>query len=159
MGDSLRINGNLYSWGSWKFTLGGVTYTGVAAIKYSHSRVRTKGYGQGPHQGPRGRTRGKYEVENPSIKVFTDTALAIKKQLAALSSTGNSYGEASVPIVVQAFEPGLEPLTVELLDCTYEKSSTDLEEGGDPSMEEIEFNCMKLKENGLVLYDDSQPVP
>jgi len=159
MGDQLRVNGNLYSWGSSSVKIDGQLYTGITSIKYAQKRERTMGYGMGQHQAPRGRTRGKYTVEPVTIKFNRDSAEALRKQLAAFSASGNSYGEHEFPIVIQAFEPGFDPITVELQRCVYEGESVDAEEGPEPGMEEITFSCMKIRVNGRVLFDDSAGAP
>jgi len=159
MGDNLRVNGNRLSWGSTSVKIDGELYTGITSVKYADSRERTMGYGMGQHHAPVARTRGKYAVEPVTIKFYAESAARLRSQLAASSPSGSSYGEHEFPIVIQMYEPGTDPITVELLRCCYVKGTVDQEEGPEGAVEEIEFSCMQIKRNGLVLFDDSAGAP
>ena len=61
--DQVRINGNVYSWGSLTVKVGGERWYRLTSISYADKRERVKAYGQAKHQAPTGRSRGKYAVE------------------------------------------------------------------------------------------------
>lgn len=159
MGDNLRVNGNRLSWGSTSVKIDGQLFTGITSIKFSDSRERTLGYGMGQHHAPVARTRGKYAVEPVVIKFYAESAEKLRQQLAASSPSGTSFGEHEFPIVIQNYEPGTDPITIELLRCCYVKGTTDQEEGPEGLLEEVEFSCMQIVRNGRVLFDNSVGAP
>jgi hypothetical protein len=154
MSDNVRINGNLYSWSSTIFKIGGVPYTGLSEISWGQKRTRTKAYGMGKSARPRGRTGGKVEFDNLKVKFMKDTAQVVRKQFAALSDDGKSYGNAdSLPASLQYVDGNDEPITVEFDDLAVAVEGSSEKEGADPSMEDWEFDIMGIRVNGLSLYD------
>lgn len=152
MADSVLINGAMHSWSSTSFKLGGEKYTGITSIGYGAKRTRTKAYGTTRSYGPVGRTSGKYEVDNLKIKAFAATARQIRAQLAALSEDGISYGNPEVPATLQFIE-GTDVITVEFERCTYASESSTADEKPDAITEDIEFDVMRVRRDGLVLFD------
>ena len=155
MADELRVNGNLYSWGSIEVKVDGERYFGFTSIGYSDSRERVKGYGMGRAQAPRGRTRGKYSVEPVTLTGTKGSMQTLRKALAD-AGDGESYGDTVFQIVVEYFESEENPITVELEDCVWTKNTTSEEEGPDPLTEDIEIDCMRIRRNGLLLFDNSE---
>lgn len=153
--DDIRVNGNLHSWGSIILKIKDDRFYGFKSISYSDSRERVKGYGQARHQAPRGRSRGKYNVEPVTITGFKDSIQLLRKALAD-AGDGESYGDTEVQIVVQYVDGDTTPVTVELDRCVWTKNASSEEEGPDPLMEDIEFDCMLIRRNGLTLFDNSQ---
>ncbi len=156
MSDSIRINGVQHSWSSTKLKIDGEPFYGITAINYGDALEVVKGYGMGRHHGPRGRSAGKYTVEPIAVKMFKSSAQALREQLAAKSPSGTSYGRTVFQMVLQFVEPDDSTITVEFEDCRWTKDSSTNEEGPDPLQEETEFDCMRIRRNGLVLYDDSE---
>ncbi len=154
MTDSLRINGNVVSWGSIILKIGNDRFTGFKAISYGDSRTREKVYGMGKSQAPRGRTRGKYEVEPVTLTAFKATAEALRKKLADLGD-GKSFGDTVFEIVVQYIEDNEEPRTDVLEDVVYVKTAASSEEGPDALVEELELDAMRIRWNGRTLFDES----
>ncbi len=159
MADDIRVNGNQHSWGSIIVKIDGDRYYGFTSIGYSDSRERVKAYGMGRHQAPRGRSRGKYSVDPVTLKGWKGSVQALRDALAARSSDGRSYGDVEFEIVVQYIEADDTPITVELERCVWTKNTTSEEEGPDPLSDEIEIDCMLIRRNGLVLFDESQGSP
>lgn len=159
MADQIRVNGNQHSWGSIVVKIDGDRYYGFTAIKYSDSRERVKAYGMGKHHAPRGRSKGKYAVEPVGLTGWKSSIQALREALAAKSSDGNSYGDVEFQIVVQYVETGENPITVELDRCVFTKNTSNEEEGPDPLSEEVELDCMKIRRNGKVLFDESEGSP
>lgn len=156
MSDQIRVNGNQHSWGSIVVKLADERVYGFTSIKYSDSRERVKAYGMGRHHAPRGRSRGKYEVDAVSLTGWKGSVQSLRERLASLAPDGRSYGDVVFQIVVQYIESDDTPITVELEDCVWVKNTTSNEEGPDPLSEEIEIDCMRIRRNGMVLFDESE---
>ena len=152
MSDDIRVNGKIHSWGSITLKIGEERFTGVTAISYGDSRERVKAYGMARSQAPRGRSRGKYSTDPVVFTCHKSTAQLIRQKLAE-EGGGEGYGDVEFQIVVEYFEASDEPITVEIEDCVYTKSSSSEQEGPDPLTEDVECDCMLIRRNGLVLFD------
>lgn len=160
MADKLRVNGNIVSWGSVIVKINGERFHGFTSVSYNDKRERVKAYGMGKHQAPRGRSRGKYSTDPVKLAGPKSTFQAMRKALAALSSDGISYGDVEFQIVVQYVETDeSESQTVELEDAVWMSNGSNEEESPDPLKEECEFDIMKIRRNGLVLFDASEGSP
>lgn len=149
--DAVRINDNLYSWGSIEAYVLGEPYRGITAISFSQNRERSKGYGTGNHRGARGRTKGRYEAE-ASFTMAADSYDKLCAALASMSPDGQSYGDAPpFLIVVQYVEAGLSPVTIEIQDCVITGESTSESEGTDQSVVEVTVDVMRITRNGRSL--------
>jgi hypothetical protein len=159
MSDQIRVNGNQLSWGSIILKIGGEPFTGFTAIAYSDKRERVKAYGMGKHHAPRGRSRGKYTADNVKLTGWKESIQDAREALAALSQTGNGYGDVEFDIVVQYEEDDQRPVVVELERCVWAANSASEEESPDPLKEEIEIDCMLIRRNGTTLFDESGGTP
>ena len=159
MADPIRVNNNQLSWGSITLKLNGDLFTGFTSISYSDKRERVKAYGMGRHQAPRGRSRGKYTVEPVKLVGWKGSIAILRAALAAAAPGGRKYGDTEFQIVVLYSEPDDQNVEVELNRCVWTGESTADEEGSDPLKEEIEVDCMYIRRNGLVLFDDSEGAP
>lgn len=155
MADEIRVNGNQHSWGSITVKVNEERFFGFTAIGFSDSRERVKAFGMGRHHAPRGRSRGKYDVEPVSLTGWKGSMQQLRKALADAGSNAETYGDTIFQIVVQYVEADDTPITVELEDCVWTKNTTSDEEGPDPLKEEAEIDCMRIRRNGLVLFDPS----
>ncbi len=158
MGDSIRVNGNQLSWGSIRLKLMGEEYVGFTGVSFSDKRERTKAYGMGRHHAPRGRSRGKYTIENVKLTGWKASISIFRDALAQQSSNGQ-YGDVEFQIVVMYSEPDEPSVVIEINGCVWAGNSTSDEESPDPLKEEIEIDAMYIKRNGLVLYDNSEGAP
>lgn len=154
MSDQVRVNGNMLSYGSIKAKVDGDVFHGFSAIKYGDARERGKSYGMGRHQSPRGRGRGKYSTEPVVLTGPKSTMQELRAALAKRSPTGTSYGDVVFQLVVQYFETDDTPITVEIEDCVFTKNTSSEEEGPDPLSEDVELDCMRIRRNGMVLFDE-----
>lgn len=154
-GDEVRVQGKLVSWASNIFKLNGVRYFGVTAVSWDQARERTLGYGQNRSGLPRGQTSGKYVPGVLKVKMFTDTAIAMRKDLAALAPDAKSYGEVEVPATNQVAE-GTFNSTVEFIRCAVAKETPGVEESGEPTQEEWEFSTHGIITDGLSLFNQQQ---
>ncbi len=159
MADEIRVNGNQHSWGSIVVRIDEDRYYGFTKIAFADSRERSKAYGMGRHHAPRGRSRGKYAVDPVSLTGWKGSVQQLREALAAKSADGNSYGDVPFQIVVQYIEGEDHAITVELEDCVWTKNSSSDEEGPDPLADEIEIDCMRIRRNGKVLFDESEGSP
>lgn len=164
MADQIRVNGNVYSWGSLILKIGGERFSGFNSISYGDKRERVKGYGMGRHQAPRSRSRGKYSTDPVKLAGPPGSANEIRAMLAALSSDGVSYGDVEFEIALQYVEPSVDgggetPMNIQIERCVIVADTATHEEGSDPLKEEIEIDCMLIRRNGLTLFDSSQGSP
>lgn len=155
MSDEIRVNGNQHSWGSITVKVDGDRFFGFTSIGYADSRERVKAYGMGRAQAPRGRSRGKYATEPVTLTGWKGSMQQLRKALAD-AGDGESYGDTVFQIVVQYVEADDTPITVELEDCVWTKNTASEEEGPDPLKEDAEIDCMRIRRNGLVLFDNSE---
>jgi hypothetical protein len=154
-GDEMRVQGRLVSWASVVFKINGVRYFGATAINWDQARERALGYGQNRSGRPRGRTGGKYVPGPVKVKFFTDTAIQLRKDLAALADDQKAYGEVEVPMTLQIAEGNINS-TVEFLECSVAKETPGVEESGEPSQEEWEFSDTGIITDGLTLFYNQQ---
>jgi hypothetical protein len=159
MADSIIVNGNQYNWGSLIAKIAGEPYSGFTAITYADKRERVKGYGMGRHQAPRGRSGGKYTIENPKITGPVDSMIALRAALAARSRDKVSYGNVAFEWVLQYVENDMIPMHVVLERCVVVGFSANHSEGPDNLLEECELDCMLIRRNGLVLFDQTKGSP
>jgi hypothetical protein len=154
-GDEVRVQGRLVSWASNIFKLNGVRYYGVTAVNWDQSRERVLGYGQNRSGLPRGQTAGKYVPGVLKVKMFKDTAIQMRKDLASLAPDGKSYGEVEVPATNQVAE-GTFNSTAEFIRCSVAKETPGVEESGEPTQEEWEFTTHGILTDGLSLFNQQQ---
>lgn len=158
MSDEIRVNGNVHSWGSIVLKIGDDRFFGFNQIGYADGRERSKVYGMGRHHAPRGRTRGKYTVEPVTLRGPKGTVQQLRDMLAQQAG-GSSYGDVEFEITVQYIEEDDTPITDVLEGCVWSKNSASHEEGPDALVDEIEADCMRIRRNDLVLYDESDVQP
>jgi hypothetical protein len=154
MSDKKRINGDVYSWGSIILKIEGDEFTGIFGIDYSQKRERSKQYGTGRAQKPRGRSKGKYSAEG-KITVPRGTMADLINFLADKSEDGVSYGDVVFQMTVQYVEADETPMLVELEDCVIAEESVSDEEGNEGLKDEITLDIMGIKKNGKTLYSSA----
>jgi hypothetical protein len=159
MADVVRVNGNLFSYGSIIAKVLGERYRGFTSISVADKRERVHGYGMGKHHAPLGRSRGKYIVEPSKVTGWKHSVQALRATLAAQSPDGISYGDVEFDFVVQYIEPSLDPITIELERCVWTANNASDEENPDPLKEDFEVLPMMIRRNGLVLFDASEGAP
>lgn len=154
-GDSVRINGLQIGWASVKFKVNGNPYRGITAIEYADGVEASYAWGTGRHFAPRGRTAGKYTPEPFVVTAFKSTAGAIRKDLNE-QANGRGVSSVSVPIVLQYVEKDDAVITVEALESRLMKNEGSDEEGPDALTEKLTFMPMRIKRNGIALYDTTE---
>lgn len=150
MANEVRINGNTLSWGSVICRVNGQPQNWPTSISYAEKRERGVVYGMGRHHAPRGRTSGKYSVENPKMKGPRSDVQGFLEYLAQLAD-GSSYGDARFDVVLQYVEEG-QSVTVEIEDCRIVGVSSSDDEGTEALQDEVEIQAMRLRRNGKSLY-------
>jgi hypothetical protein len=159
MGDPIRVNNVQHSWGSIIFKLNDDRFTGFTDISFADKRERVHAYGMGRHHAPRGRSRGKYTVEPVKVAGWTGSVQIFRQALAALSNDGASYGDVEFQGLVQYVDTGEADISIELDRLVWMSNTTGLSESPDPLKEEFELDCMLIRRNGLVLFDQSEGSP
>lgn len=155
MADQIRVNGNQLSWGSIILKVNEERYYGFTSISYGDKRERSYAYGMNRSQAPRGISKGKYTPEVVSLSGWKGSVQTLLQALAA-AGNGTSYGDTVFQIVVQYIETDDTPVTVEIEDCRVTGITSSDEEGPDPLKEELEIMPMRIRRNGLVLFDDRE---
>lgn len=156
MADQIRVNGNAFSWGSIILKLDGERFYGFTGITFADKRERVKGYSLGRHQAPTRRSRGKYSTDPVKLTGWKSSIQTFRLALALRSGNKLAYGDVEFETLVQFVESQQSselPMDVEINRCVWTGNSSTDEEGADPEKEEIEFDCMLIKRNGLTLYD------
>lgn len=159
MSDAISVNGNQLSWGSITCKIDGSPFHGFIGITYADARERVKAYGMGRHHAPRGRSRGKYTVENSKLTGWKGSIQQLRQELAARALDGVSYGDVEFQVTISYFEDDDMPILIELNRCVIVKNSSGDDENADPEKEEIELDVMSIRRNGLVLFDSSEGAP
>ena len=154
MADKVRVNQNVYSWGSISLKVADEDFHGFTALSYGDKRTRTKIWGTGKHQAPRGRSRGKYETTDGKLKGPKSTIQALREKLASLAADGASYGDVEFMVVANYVEADETPITVELFQCVISTQDTSEEENPDPLQEEIGLDYMYVKRNSMTLFSN-----
>jgi hypothetical protein len=152
MSDKIRVNDNVYSWGSITLKCRGVTYYGFDSVSFGDKRERSFQYGMGKSHAPRGRARGKYSTEPGKLGGSLGTIQQLLQDLAALSDSGKSFGDVEFDVVVDYFEKDELPLTVVLRRCVITATTNSHEEGPDGLKGELELSYFSVERNGVTLY-------
>jgi|SoimicMinimDraft_4_1059732.scaffolds.fasta_scaffold11362_2 hypothetical protein len=158
MADQIVVNNNQISWGSIILKVRAERFYGFTGISFADKRERVKGYGQGRHHAPRGRSAGKYSVENVKLTGWKASVQQLRQELALQSLAPGGYGDVEFEIDVQYIEADEMPIQVLIERCVWAGNSTSDEESPDPLKEEIEIDCMLIRRNGLVLFDSRMAI-
>jgi hypothetical protein len=155
MAGPILANRQQFDWGSvaLKPMNGQIELEGYSEISFSQKRTRSKGRGQGKHQAPQVRSSGEYDIENLKIKMRVDHANALRS---ASAGTGTSYGNDPFPITVLLVK-GEVISTLEFFDCAIAEEAATFATGPDGLLEEVSFDCMAMRRDGLALFDDTDP--
>jgi hypothetical protein len=156
MSDRVYINGKLFSFHSSILKIGDEPFSGWTSMSYSQKRTRGKGFGASRSGRPRGRTAGKMETDPLKIKFYSDSAQDVRQYLQDLSPDLISYGETVLPISLQLYEPSLGEIFRLFKDAVLMTEPGSVEEGTDPTFEELEFDIMWIETNGGTLFDSTQ---
>lgn len=162
MSDQIRINGKMHSWASLKLKAANEVYSGFNSISFGDKRERVKGYGMGRHHAPRGRSAGKYTPEPVKVAGPTGSCEAFRQMLAKLAPDGVSIGDVEFEIQLQYVETlgsSEVPINVVMERCVLSGDTASHEENPDPLKEELEFDTMRIRRNGLTMFDSSEGSP
>jgi hypothetical protein len=159
MSDPIRVNGNLFSWGSILVTVDGEVITGFTEITYGDKRERVEGYGLGSHHGPLGRSAGKYSTDESNLKGKTHAVAHLRNRLAALAADGRSYGSVEFQVDIFYGESDLDSHSVNLLSCVVTADSASRSEGADPLEDELKLKPLYIYRDGTTLFDSSTYLP
>jgi hypothetical protein len=157
MADTQRVNGFTTSWSDCSFKLGGDRYYGITEISYGDKRARSKVYGMGRAGTPRGRTRGKYEVDEVTWKMDFPAWVALRDALSALADDRASYGDVEFEGVMQyAYGANEETHTDELFQLVITGVTHSASEGPDAIMVDVTADCMGISRDGKTLYNSAE---
>ena len=151
MTDTLRVNGNLVSWGSHILTINGLRYTSLTEVSYGDKLETTQGYGMSRSHGPIGRTAGKYVPDNLKMKMYQHAITDIIAMLANISPDG-SLGSAVIPITLAYYEVGLPDHMLSFVDCRLVTFTESITESADAPMGELEWTVQRIYRDGTALF-------
>jgi hypothetical protein len=154
MGDSVRINGNAYSWGSIVCKVDGERYVGFKEIGYGDSRERTQFHGMNRAHKPIARSRGKYTTKPVKLTGLKSAAGALRNALAAKASNQRSFGSVEFEIAITYEEESLGVVLDQLISCVIVDNDASHTEAPDPLSETLEIQCMEVLWDGKKLADD-----
>jgi hypothetical protein len=163
MTDVLRVNNTILSWNSTICNIASAPFNGLLSIDYGHERKRKKVWGSRRDGRALGRTAGKYEPQEVSIKMLADSWDVLSTILTAIGL--GSYGDAEFPFFLQSAEPGIPlagsnpTLTVVMTDCCITSVHDGSAEGIDEKVKDITIDTMQLFENGKILNSLIRAVP
>ena len=157
--DTPRVNGNVVSWGSCYFKLGGQRFFGIVDCTYGEKRERVEVAGAVRSQAPGYKSAGEYKCEVSKIKMLKHSASAFREMLSRFATDGISYGNVEFEGVYQFIEPGIDPQNVQLRRCTYQDTNGSGATGPDPLYDEINIKPMFLIINGKCLFDATEGMP
>lgn len=147
--DQPTINGNLYSFASITVKVNGDDLVGFTEITYGDNLEIVKGHGSRTAKKARGRTQGAYQTDPVALKGHKDSIDALRNAF----DDGTGYiGGTEVEIVVQYEEPSLGVVTDTIERCRWMKNSNSNTEGADPTIDEVELDCLGIRWNGKTLY-------
>ena len=159
MDDFLRWNDRVVSAKSCIFTIAGVPFIGITALKYGDSLDMESVHGARRDGSPIGFTSGEYNVDDFSMSMLKDVFM--KKFLpligaigAANGSPGAYGGNAAVwPLIAQYVEAPFPPDTDVISGCRVVGAADSFDAGAGALVTEIKLKAMTLTRNGLCLYD------
>lgn len=159
MSDLQRVNGAGVSWGDLVFKVDDEEYYGFTSVAFGQKLETVFGYGMGKHHAPTRQSAGKYSTEPIKVTGYVGAVQALREALARKSPSGKNYGKVRFSGVLQYISEGEAPITVEFFGCRFTEETNSHEEAPDLLKEEFTLTCMRMKKNGLALYDDSEGEP
>jgi len=142
------INGVAWEGASVKIKILKSYYRGIQSITYGDALEPNYVYELGS-VAPIAMTVGQYKPDDISIEVIRERADAIR---AALAASGLPWGRFPFQITVHYDEPGNTPVTDVIFGARVTKVGNDAKAGSEALMEKWTIKPMKLKRNGLYLY-------
>jgi hypothetical protein len=158
MSDSIRVNGNLLSWGSGGIKIASDRYFGIKEISFSEALEQTLIYGMGRHHAPRARTRGKYVPEVLKVVMEVNTVKTVQAALAAQAADSRSFATVEFEVFLEGVEAE-QTYTAQFNRCKWQKTGASWSEGPDAWYQECEFNYFTVVQNGLTLFDATEGSP
>jgi hypothetical protein len=92
------------------------------------------------------RTRGVYEVSDPTVKMDTAEWTSMLEKMPA-----NGYSDCEFTILVDYAHPDMGRQKVEMLQCCIIGEKDSIKEGSDATMKELTISCMQIKVNGKTM--------
>jgi hypothetical protein len=149
--DEIRVNGKIAD-GSIVIKLRGKEYSGFTEISYDDGVEVGKVWGLSKFRGPRGRTRGKYDASDASLKGPKSTIEELFKDLKSISDDGSISGP-EFPITV-AYVDGTKSYVDTLKQCRVlkRKAGPPAADSADAVIDELTLSVMSIDWNGNTLF-------
>lgn len=155
--DLVRIGNRVYGQKSCGFSVEGVPYVGIQAVKYGDALEREHVWGMNKDGTPLGMTPGKYVPDDLAITflkdVFQSKFLPQMAAMSALFGAPGSYGAAPFTFIAQYAEGALPPSVDTVSGCQIVKTEDDVAEGSGALVTVVTCKVISLSRNGLTLFD------
>lgn len=134
------VNDRKYDHSSAEIQIGATLFTGIESIEWSQSLE--PGIVRGTRPEKLARTTGEHDAEG-------GFALPLEDFTELIAALGDGYMATSFNIVVNYSNEGQNNTNVQLIGCRITEHAGGSETGGDPTMEEITLDIMRVTINGL----------
>jgi hypothetical protein len=143
-------NGFVRSFGHVRLQIAGLEFTGgVKSIKRSRKREREMPYSNNPD--PIGKTLGENKYECSAVVYYDWWANLLQT---VQSTLGPGYGDQPFTIFISYVGKNLTTYTDQVLNCTFDSTEADDQQGTAALTREINFNPTKILFNGIDDLED-----
>jgi hypothetical protein len=140
---SAELNNVVPSWVDIRVRIDSVEIAGITGLSFGDKVEDEMVYGS--RRLPRGRTRGRYVVDDASMTVHHDTFLEI------IGALGDGWGDKVFEVVEQISLPNGRISTTVLESCRMKGAPGGGEEGVSALTRELPFSPMRIKRDGKYL--------
>lgn len=148
-------NGVVRSFGHVRFEIAGLEFTGgFKSIKRSRKRERELPYSNSPD--PIGKTLGENKYECSAV-VYYDWFMNLLQSIE--QNLGPGYGDQSFTIYISYVGKNLNTYTDVVLNCTFDSTQADDQQGITALTREIDFTPTKILFNGIDDLEDPLVAP
>ena len=140
---SAELDNVIPSWADIRLKVDGKELVGFTSVSFGDKIEDELVYGQG--RIPRGRTRGKYTVDDGSISVHHDTLVEI------LDAFGDGWGDKRFEIVEQITLGDGSVSTTVVENCRWKGAPGGGEEGTSAIVRELPFGYLRIRRDGKYL--------
>jgi hypothetical protein len=138
-------NGVVRSFGHVRLSIAGLDFTGgFKSIKRSRVRKREKVMSNSPD--PVGKTLGENEYECSAVVYYDWWANLL---FTVQQNLGPGYGDQPFTIYISYVGVNLNPYTDQVLNCTFDTTQADDQQGIPALTREVDFNPTKILFNGV----------
>lgn len=151
----VTINGKTFEASGCRLKVAGMPIKGWKSAKYSDKRTRSKVKLMDKSLAPVDLTQGEYNADQITLEMLKQTVQALRNRIALLSTDGTSFGQVKFNGSLQYTQIGLPSQNDEWIGMMWSGNDGAVSASPDPLYESVTFDVMKLKWNGVKLYNPS----